>query len=82
LGERGMKLFYRKKGKYADGRDMISIEDRENGISKSLPKPEILLPILLNKKSVYLGDTKYTENDTLEVPRNIEGENNESAMPR
>jgi hypothetical protein len=63
-----MKLFYRKKGKYADGRDRIVIEDREKGTSKALPKPEQLL--------VYLGDTKYTDLEGKEVssfPKGTEG---------
>lgn len=63
-----LKLFYRKKGKYADGRDRIVIEDREKGISKDLPKPEHLI--------VYLGDTKYTEKKPVQVSKNIEGGNN------
>lgn len=43
-----MKPFYRKKGKYADGRDVIYIEDRENNSTTALPKPEIMLKILKN----------------------------------
>lgn len=61
-----MKLFYRKKGKYADGRDRIVIEDKSNGTSKALPKPEQLL--------VYLGVTKFTEKEGLEVSNLSEGE--------
>ena len=68
------RMFYRKKGKYADGRDRIVIEDRENGTSKALPKPEQLI--------VYLGDTKYTENQPVEVSKNIEEGNNESVQSR
>ncbi len=44
-----MKKFYRKKGKYADGRDRIIIEDRETNKSLSLPKPEELWNILCTK---------------------------------
>lgn len=40
-----MKPYYRKKGKYADGRDRYVIEYEENGKikQKSLPKPEEFL---------------------------------------
>ena len=38
-----MKPFYRKKGKYADNRIRIVIEDRDTKKSIALPKPEILM---------------------------------------
>lgn len=40
-----MKPYYRKKGKYKDGRIKVVIEYQKNGQIKSraLPKPEILL---------------------------------------
>lgn len=60
-----MNMFYRKKGKYADGRDRIVIEDREKGISKTLPKPEELI--------VYLGVPKYTENEASKVSTSNKG---------
>lgn len=41
-----MKPFYRVKGKYADKRNIIVIEDREKGKSWTLPKPEKLIEIL------------------------------------
>ena len=41
-----MKLFYRKKGTYSDGRDKIVIEDRNTNQSRTLPKPEILWELL------------------------------------
>jgi len=46
-----MKPFYRKKGKWKDGRDRIVIEDRDNKISQALPRPEELLDILKRHQS-------------------------------
>ena len=43
-----MKPYYRKKGKYNDGRSKIAIEKQEGKkkIVKLLPKPEIMLELL------------------------------------
>lgn len=64
-----IKLFYRKKGKYSDGRDRIVIEDKNNGTNKTLPKPEDLLKILetCTKGSVSeesFEGVKVSKNDT------------------
>lgn len=55
-----MKAFYRKKGKWKDGRDRIVIEDRANNKCVSLPKPEELLDMLAgHQASINIGDGKY-----------------------
>jgi len=43
-----MKPYYRKKGKYMDGRAKIVIEKQigKKQMSRSLPKPEIMLKIM------------------------------------
>lgn len=48
-----MKPFYRKKGHYADGRDRIVIEDKDNKKSVALPKPEVLTSLLEGSKEAY-----------------------------
>ena len=47
-----MKPYYRIKGNYPDGRNKIVIEYKRYGkiISKTLPKPEVLLELMREKK--------------------------------
>jgi len=64
-----MKLFYRVKGKYKDGRNRIAIEDRDKGTSKLIPKPEELQHILSLWKAVF-GIKEY---DTLKTTKSTKG---------
>lgn len=55
-----MRLFYRIKGRYRDGRNKIVIEDKSERTSRALPKPEEMLKILDTLKLAKIKQEKET----------------------
>lgn len=60
-----MKLFYRIKGKYPDGRNRLVIEDKDSGTNQTLPKPEEMKKILDTLKSAKIKQEIETPSTTI-----------------